>query len=114
MTSYKKTALAAATLLVCSYSAHAGQALTSANLRHMVPGSYQVTLMGTVNMTVNMRANGTLLGSTKTEHDSGRWSLVGDKLCIAWNKWLGGQARCSGLTSQGRYYQGNGFTFSRL
>ncbi len=114
MISFSKTTLGAAALFFCSYSAHAGQPLTSANLQHMVPGSYQVVLMGTVNMTVTMRSNGTMLGATKTEKDHGHWNLSGDKLCLAWNKWLGGQLHCSGLVSQGSYYQGNGFTFQPL
>ena len=109
-----KTAALAGVLLLGSYSAQAGQPLTSANLRHMVPGRYQVTVMGAVNMKVTMRSNGTMLGDMKTEHDNGRWNLNGDKLCIAWTKWLGGQSRCSGLVSEGNYYQGNGFTFQRL
>jgi hypothetical protein len=67
--------------------------------------------MGTVNMTVAMRANGTVLGTSKGESDTGYWTVNGSRLCIAFNKWLGGQQRCSPLISQAGYYEGSGFTF---
>ena len=107
----KSAAASAAILCLFANAAIAGGTLSSNELKHMVPGRYQVTLMGTISMTVTMRANGSVLGSTNSSQDSGHWNLNGNKLCIAWNKWMGGQARCSGLTSQGNYFQGNGFTF---
>ena len=114
MNHFKSAAATAAILLLCAKSVFAGEILTSADLKHMVPGRYQVTLLGTVSMTITMRPNGTVLGSTNSSKDSGRWNLSGNKLCIAWNRWLGGQARCSGLTAQSGYFQGNGFTFKRI
>lgn len=114
MNHMKSAAAIAAILFLCAKSAIAGDILSSTDLKHMVPGRFQVTLMGTVSMTVTMRPNGTVLGSTNTAHDSGHWNLSGDQLCIAWNNWLGGRARCSGLTAQGSYFQGNGFTFRRI
>ena len=110
-----QTAIFAACLTILPIQqALAGDALSPTELKNLAPGRYRVTLMGTVSMIVTLRQNGTVLGSMKAQHDAGRWNLSGTNLCIAWNKWLGGQARCSQLVSQGNYYQGSGFTFKRI
>ena len=110
-----RTALVAASLSILSIQpALAGDPLSATELKNLVPGRFQVTLMGTVSMVVTLRPNGTVFGSTKTQRDTGHWNLSGANLCIAWNTWLGGQARCSQLVSQGSYYQGSGFTFRRI
>ena len=110
----KSALMAGAITLLSLQPAFAGDLLSASDLRKLVPGRYRVTLMGTVSMMVTLHPGGLVLGTTKTQHDSGHWNLSGSNLCIAWNKWLGGQARCSQLVSQGTYYQGSGFTFKRI
>jgi hypothetical protein len=112
---------AAAALTLCfalgfamGNSAMAGDKLGAADIKRLVPGRFLVTLSNTVNLTVVMRANGTVSGSTKGDADSGRWMLDGSRLCIGFNKWLGGNTRCSSLVNAGGYYQGSGFTFRRI
>jgi hypothetical protein len=95
-------------------SAIAGDTLGPAQLKNLAPGRYKVTLMGVSNMTVTLRSNGTVFGAAKGAIDSGHWNLSGNKICIAWNKWLGGRARCSGLISEAGYYQGSGFTITPI
>ena len=107
-----KSALAAAAILISACSgAIAGDTLNASDIRSLLPGRFQVTVMGAVNMTVALRANGTVLGTSKGESDTGHWTVNGSRLCIAFNKWLGGQQRCSPLISQAGYYEGSGFTF---
>lgn len=95
-------------------SAHASVKLGPDQLQHLAPGRYNITLMGVSSMTVTLRKNGTILGIAKGESDKGHWNLSGDKICIAWNKWLGGSPHCSELISQAGYYQGSGFTVTPL
>ena len=107
-----KSALAAAAILTTSCSgAFAGDTLNASDIKSLLPGRFQVTVMGAVNMTIAMRANGTVLGTSKGQSDTGHWTVNGSRLCIAFNKWLGGQQRCSPLVSQAGYYEGSGFTF---
>jgi hypothetical protein len=115
MTRFKTAAaLAASLFLAFTIGAQAGDALSVSELQKLAPGRYAVTLYNSVNMTITMKPNGTVVGTSKTERDSGTWKLSGNQLCISWRKWLGGQARCSGLVSDGGQYHGNGFTFKRI
>lgn len=110
-----KTAMAAAAILfAASGTAMAGDALNASDIRNLLPGRFQVTVMGTINMTIALRSNGTVIGTAKGESDTGHWTLNGSRLCIGFNKWLGGQMRCSPLISQAGYYEGSGFTFRPL
>lgn len=95
-------------------SAIAGLPLGAAQLKSLAPGHYKVTLMGGSNMTVTLHGNGTILGVAKGEIDRGHWRLSGNKICIAWNKWLGGGTRCSSLIREAGYYQGAGFTITPI
>jgi len=107
-----KTGIAALTLFFAlGNGAFAGGQLGPAELKRLVPGRYLVTLSNAVNLTVVMRANGTVSGSTKSDADSGHWVLDGSRLCIGFTKWLGGNTHCSSLVSQAGYYQGSGFIF---
>jgi hypothetical protein len=101
-------------LIVSCNGAFAGDQLSARELQRLAPGRYLVTLYNAVKMTVVMRANGTVSGTTKTENDSGHWKLDGSRLCIGFNKWMGGNTRCSTLVSEAGYYQGSGFTFRRM
>jgi hypothetical protein len=107
-----KTVLAAAAILTTACSgAFAGDTLKASEIRNLLPGRFQVTVMGSINMTIALRSNGTVIGTTKNESDTGHWTLNGSRLCIGFDKWLGGQTRCSSLISQAGYYEGSGFTF---
>ncbi len=113
MTHIKSALAAAAFLLSLASPSFAGDVLSSTQLKQLAPGRFLVSVYGT-NMTVTLRPNGSVLGAAKNESDSGHWNLNGNRLCIGWNKWLGGKTRCSSLVSQIGYYQGSGFTFKRI
>lgn len=51
------------------------------------------------------RTSGNMSEGTQTTSDSGRWWTKGSQLCVKWNRWDGGAARCyavSGNGSRGR------------
>jgi len=114
MNHLKTTVAAAAILFTAGGIAKAGDALNASDIKNLLPGRFQVTVMGAINMTIALRSNGTVIGTTKNESDTGHWTLNGSRLCIGFNKWLGGQTRCSPLISQAGYYEGSGFTFRPL
>jgi hypothetical protein len=114
MTFFKTLIVASLAVAGLSSSAFAGTALSQAELKRLAPGRYNVTIYNLLHMTVVMRANGTVLGSTNKDSDSGHWTLNGGKLCIGFNKWLGGNTRCSTLVNEVGYIQGSGFKFTPL
>lgn len=109
-----KSVLAAAALLLSVNSFAHADSLSKSELQQLAPGRYVVTLYNAVSMTVVMKPNGTVSGTTANEKDSGTWKLSGNRLCIAWTKWLNGKNRCSGLTTDGNGFKGNGFTIHRI
>ena len=114
MRHFTKGVAALALCLALSNGAMAGDKLGPSELKRLAPGRYLVTLANAMSLTVVMRANGTVHGSTGRNSDSGRWMLDGSRLCIGFSKWLGGNTRCSSLSVEQGYYQGNGFTFRRI
>ncbi len=111
-----KTPLAAA-LLVCALSTAvlAADTLSSKDLRQLAPGRYAVNLMGLVNMTVSIRPNGVISGQTnKGKRDIGVWSVQGQRLCVAWSKWLNGQRRCTALRGANGSFSGGGMSMRRI
>ena len=94
--------------------AHAGSALSAGELRSLAPGSYDVEVMDTVSLTVKLFANGQMSGNTGGQRDTGHWHVSGDRLCISWNKWLGGHTKCSSLVEQNGALQGEGLTIKRI
>ena len=111
-----KKPLAAALVLCALVSpAFAEDPLTTAELRKLAPGRYAVNVMGLVSMTVSMRPNGTISGVTKMgKRDRGFWSVQGQKLCIAWNTWMGGKRSCTALSGDNGSYQGGGLSIRRI
>jgi hypothetical protein len=85
--------------------------LGHSQVRALFPGRYQVRVMNTVDLTVNMQANGVVIGHAKGDRDTGRWSVEGGKLCIAWSKWNNSRKDCSPLSRQGNVFKGRGFWF---
>ncbi len=106
--------LAAAAICALCSGAFAGDALNPAELRKLAPGRYAVNVMGLVNMTVSMRPNGVITGRAKGEQDRGFWTVQGQKLCIAWNKWNNGQRRCATLSGDNGAYQGGGLSIRKI
>ena len=110
-----KTPFAAA-LLLCAFSMPVlADSLSAQDLRKLAPGRYAVSVMGLVNMTVSMRPNGRIHGTTSEgKRDTGSWTIQGERLCVAWNKWLGGTRRCATLKGGNGSYSGGGLYLRRI
>lgn len=111
----RKLALACA---LCAFlplhGAEAGEGKLSAiQLRGLAPGSYVVALT-MISLNVRLYSNGRISGDTGGQQDTGHWQVVGDRLCIAWSKWLGGQTKCSTLSGQNGALVGDGLTIKRV
>lgn len=105
-----------AALAVCALSTAtlADDALSPTELRKLAPGRYAVNVMGLVNMTVSMRPNGVITGQAKGEKDRGFWTVQGQKLCIAWNKWNDGKMRCAAISGDNGAYTGGGLSIRKI
>jgi hypothetical protein len=85
--------------------------LTAGELRRLFPGSYSVNIFGSFILKVNMRGNGDIVGYAKGKRDTGRWSIEGSRLCIAWKTWTRGSKGCSALRREDGLVKGRGFSF---
>jgi hypothetical protein len=85
--------------------------LTQADLKKLFPGSYSVTIFNTFTLKVSLRGNGDIIGVSRGRKDTGRWSIEGSRLCIAWKTWTNGRKGCSALRRDGNLLRGDGFYF---
>jgi hypothetical protein len=100
-------------MIVCAVSVtptYAGS-LAHGEVRALFPGRYVVRVMNTLDLAVNMQANGVVVGRAKSDRDTGHWTVEAGKLCIAWSKWNNGRKDCSPLSRQGNIVKGKGFWF---
>ena len=53
---------------------------------------------------------GSIVGVAYGQQDTGRWYMKGSALCVAFDKWTKGEAKCGRISQQGGWYvaQGNG------
>jgi hypothetical protein len=111
-----KTSIAAALLMAAlSTPAISADRLSTAELHGLAPGSYAVSVMGLVNMTVNLKPGGGLSGVTsKKKRDSGVWSVRGERLCVQFNRWLKGKQRCAALSGDNGSYSGGGLWIRKI
>lgn len=107
-------ALVASSLVVLSVPSIAGDKLSPSEIRNLAPGRYNVSVLGLVSMTVSMRPNGTITGVADGKKDHGVWSVRGQKLCVAWNKWVGGKQRCASLSGGNGSYSGGGLYLRKI
>ena len=107
-------ALVAMSFVGSSLPSVAGDKLSPSQIRQLAPGRYNVSVLGLVSMTVSMRPNGTLTGFADGEKDHGVWTVRGQKLCVAWNKWVGGKQRCASLTGGNGSYSGGGLYLRKI
>ncbi len=106
------TALWALTIL--PNGAQAGDSLTAAEIRKLVPGTYHVSVADSVSATaIFTKGGGISVTTNKGENDTGRWSLSGNKMCVVFKHLLDHKANCSALTVEGKAIHGNGFTARR-
>jgi hypothetical protein len=88
--------------------------LSQLELRNLFPGTFTAVVNGAVVVKIVARSNGTMIGEMTGKQDSGRWSVVGGKLCIVWSTWLSGKASCSSVKSGNGWFLGNGVKFRKI
>ena len=92
----------------------AGDRLTAAEIRKLMPGTFSVGVADSVSAIAVLSAGGGIsINTNKGEKDTGRWSISGDKICVKFKHLLDRQTKCSSLTNDGGAIRGNGFTARR-
>ena len=111
MSIVKTTVIVALGLLCGASSARADATLSAAEIRKLAPATYHVSVADSVSATVTLATGGGIVVDTnKGEHDTGRWSVSGNKVCVVFKHLLGHNKQCSTLTRDGTAIRGNGFT----
>jgi hypothetical protein len=108
----KSRLTAAAALLIATASGASAKELSNSDMRKLFPGNYSVVIFESYTLKVNMRSNGVITGKARGRTDTGKWSIEGTKLCVAWNTWTNGRKGCSALRRDDKgNLRGRGFYF---
>jgi len=106
-----RTALAA-TLIAATALPLAGLAeaapLARSEVTRLFPGQFEAQVKGyRVNFTGTR--GGSITGVAYGQQDTGRWFMKGSALCVSFDKWTKGEAKCGRISQQGGWYvaQGN-------
>ena len=106
--------IALAVVLSWSTNAMAEEPLTAADLHKLLPGTYHFSVADSVKLVATLGGNGRISATTdKGDHDTGRWRIKGDKICVVFKRWLDRQTHCEGLRNDNGLLRGNGFTIRR-
>lgn len=104
----KTTVLAAAAamgMLCLASSAQAGdQSLSAASIQGLFPGYYKAEVMGGYTLLIAAKSNGRLEGRAFGNEDKGKWTVVGDRLCVSWSRWTDGKTKCGDIVKSGSWY----------
>jgi hypothetical protein len=93
----------------------AGDRLSGGELKSLFPGSFQAVVSGIMKFKITAKGDGSLSAvSPKGKIDRGRWSVQSGKLCIEFEKWLGGQTRCTPVVQEAGWYKGSLVKFKRI
>jgi hypothetical protein len=107
-------AAAAIAALLSAPQARADDALTTAELQKLFPGTFMAVVHGTVKVTFTAKGNGVLIGQMPGKSDEGRWSLENGKLCIMLSNWTHGHSTCSVVVADNGWYRGEGVVFRKI
>ena len=83
--------------------------LARAEVTKLFPGQFEAQVKGyRVNFTGSR--GGSIVGVAYGQQDTGRWYMKGSALCVAFDKWTKGEAKCGRISQQGGWYvaRGNG------
>jgi hypothetical protein len=69
----------------------------------LFPGYYEAEVSG-YTLLIAASTGGRLQGKAFGREDRGTWTIVGDQLCVAWNRWTDGEAKCGEITRKGAWY----------
>lgn len=83
--------------------------LARSEVTKLFPGQFEAQVKGyRVNFTGSR--GGSIVGMAYGQQDTGRWYMKGSALCVAFDKWTKGEAKCGRISQQGGWYvaKGNG------
>ena len=105
-----RTALAA-TLIAATTFPLAGAAVAAplprSEVTKLFPGQFEAQVKGyRVNFTGSR--GGSIVGVAYGQQDTGRWYMKGSALCVSFDKWTKGEAKCGRITQQGGWYVAQG------
>jgi hypothetical protein len=102
------SALAAAAIAIAAISsapaAQAGEKLSAAEIAALFPGQYEAIWKEKHEVHVQAGGNGEISGSFGIFSGSGKWWIVGNRLCVG-SRWFS-RDRCSEVERQGEWFMG--------
>jgi hypothetical protein len=103
------TSLAAAAVVLIAASGalatvQAGEKLSAGEIVALFPGQYEAIWKDKHKIEVVADRDGDISGSFGVMSGNGRWSVVGDQLCVS--SWWFSKDRCSEVVRQGDWYFG--------
>jgi len=107
-------ALPVAVALCVAVPANAGEVMSTKQIKSLFPGSLKAVVHGIVAVHITAYKSGRLKGVMDGNVDRGRWSVRGDVLCVALNRWMDGKARCARVTKVGSWYKTSSIRFKKM
>ncbi len=77
--------------------------MSKGEISRIFPGQFEAKVKG-YRVSFSGSRSGALQGEAYGQQDTGRWYMKGTSLCVVWNKWTDGKARCGQLSQQGGWY----------
>ena len=97
-------AAAAIVAMTSAAAAQAGERLSAQEIAALFPGQYEAIWKDKHEVHVEAGDNGEIRGSYGIFSGSGKWWIVGDKLCVT-SRWFS-RDRCSAVERQGEWFMG--------
>lgn len=83
-----------------------GQKLTGDELRKLYTGGItRGVTYDDLEVTAHYKSDGTVHGRQTGRGDRGKWEIVGDTICVQWDKWRDARRYCGTVTRFGDQYQ---------
>ncbi|MEI7600518.1 MAG: hypothetical protein WCJ41_14505 [Aestuariivirga sp.] len=105
-TAFAATLIVAAALPLANIAQAAP--LARSEVTKLFPGQFEAQVKGyRVNFTGSR--GGSISGVAYGQQDTGHWYMKGSALCVSFDKWTKGEAKCGRISQQGGWYvaQGN-------
>jgi hypothetical protein len=78
--------------------------LAGSSIRGLFPGYYKAEVQGGYTLFISAKTGGRLDGMAFGREDKGKWTIVGDQLCVSWKRWTKGQTKCGEIVRSGAWY----------
>ena len=112
---WQTLAMAGLFLMMTALPPAAGEKLSGGELKSLFPGRFHAVVSGVMKFSITAKGDGSLSAvSPRGKTDQGRWSVRSGKLCIAFEKWLGGRMSCTPVVQEAGWYKGSLVKFKRI